>query len=335
MRPARINTVNILTLLSAPGVGRRTVQQILSDTSTMASSRPEELRELLLERADRRQQKMRIPTAPEMEKAFSDAERVLESADHLGVQVIGPDSPDFPEQLRDIPDPPVMLYARGNVECLHTKSAIAVIGTREPSPFGQAAAEKLGARLATKGIVVVSGLAIGCDSAAHSGCLRTDGKTVAVLAHGLDQVYPAQNRDLASRILDSGGCLMSEYPPGSRPRGNFFVERDRLQSGLCAAVIVVETDVKGGTMHTARFCLEQGRLLGCVVHPTKFAESPKAQGNKMLMAEGKALALSTKHDIDAFVAAVQGPAAPKTISELPKRPSSADNQMSFFSDWAT
>ena len=116
---------------------------------------------------------MRVPTAPEMEKAFSDAERVLESADHLGVQVIGPDSPDFPEQLRDIPDPPVMLYARGNVECLHTKSAIAVIGTREPSPFGLAAAEKLGARLAT--ISAGAGSDYGHPAAAALNLLREQG----------------------------------------------------------------------------------------------------------------------------------------------------------------
>lgn len=331
-----MNTLHIVTLLSAPGVGRRTVQQILDANLAFAPSRPQELRDLLLERAKTHAPRMRVPTDAELEKAYSDAERLLESAEHQGVQVLGPDNPDFPDQLRAIPDPPVVLYARGNVRCLAAGSAVAVIGTREPSFFGAAAAERLAATLADKGIVIVSGLAIGCDTAAHTGCLEAGGQTVAVMAHGLDHVYPAQNRALAERILDSGGCLVSEYPPGVRPRGNFFVERDRLQSGLSAAVIIVETDVKGGTMHTARFCLEQRRLLGCLVHPPKFAEHPKARGNQQLIAEEKAFALATKADVDEFVAIFHKPATIPQITrpdEAVEQPQKRDEQLSFFSDW--
>lgn len=331
-----MNTLHIVTLLSAPGVGRRTVQQLLNADLAFVPSRPQELRDLLLERSRTHAPRMRVPSDAELEKAYNDAERLLESAENQGVQVLGPDSQDFPEQLRDIPDPPVVLYVRGNVHCLAARSAVAVIGTREPSHFGAAAAGRLAATLADKGIVVVSGLALGCDTAAHTGCLETGGKTVAVMAHGLDQVYPSQNRALAERILDSDGCLVSEYPPGVRPRGNFFVERDRLQSGLSAAVIIVETDIKGGTMHTARFCLEQQRLLGCLVHPPKFADHPKARGNRQLIAEEKAFALATKADVDEFVAVFHKPVpAPQVTGpdESVEQPPKRDEQLSFYPEW--
>jgi DNA processing protein len=312
-----MNTLNIVTLLSAPGIGRRTVQQILNANLAFTPSRPQELRELLLE-TKAHSPRTRVPTDVEIEKAYTDAERLLEDAEHLGVQVLIPESPAFPKQLRNIPDPPVVLYARGNIDCISTDSAIAIVGTREPSSFGEAAAKKIAATLAAKGLIVVSGLAIGCDAAAHKGCLDAGGQTVAVMAHGLDQIYPAQNRDLSHSILDSGGCLVSEYPPGTKPRSNFFVERDRLQSGLSAAVIIVETDVKGGTMHTARFCLEQRRLLGCVVHPPKFASHPKARGNQKLIAEENAFALSTKEAIAEFVGLFYKPA------ERRNRPEASD-----------
>lgn len=127
--------------------------------------------------------------------------------------------------------------------------------------------DPLGSGYWETGATVVSGLAIGCDTAAHSGCLSVHGETIAVLAHGLDRVYPAVNRELVGEILDTGGCLLSEYPPKTRPFPANFVERDELQAGLSDGVIVVETGVKGGTMHTVRFSQEQRKPLACVKHP--------------------------------------------------------------------
>ncbi|HYX27302.1 MAG TPA: DNA-processing protein DprA [Pyrinomonadaceae bacterium] len=331
----RIKTLDILTLLSTPGIGRRTVQQLLEAELESSPSSLLELRDLLVERASVNGHRMRIPTSMELQDAYRVAERVLESSHELGVQVIGPDTQMFPRQLREIPDPPVMLYVLGNAQCLYREPAVAVIGTREPSQFGLSAAEKLSATLAAQQFVIVSGLAIGCDAAAHTGCLNAGGQTLAVLAHGLDHIYPSKNRDLAHKILDSGGCLVSEYAPGTRPRGNFFVERDRLQSGLSAAVIVIETGLRGGTMHTAQFCIDQHRLLACVVHPPKFASHEKARGNQMLIAEGKALPLSSRADIDSFVARFQ--TVPKTNeSEKSMGPTKKrTEQLSFFSEWAS
>src|SRR4030095_14350902 len=133
------------------------------------------------------------------------------------------------------------------------------------------------------------------------GCLQAGGKTAAVLAHGLDQIYPSQNYGLARNILDSGGWLVSEYPPGVKPRGHLFVERDRLQSGLSAAVIIIETDTISGTMHTARFCLKQRRLLACLAHPQKFASHDKTRGNRALISEASAFPLADKKALEEFV----------------------------------
>jgi DNA processing protein len=330
-----IKTLDILTLLSTPGIGRRTVQQLLEVEFESSPSSLQDLRDLLVERASVNGHRMRIPTSLELQEAYRLAERVLENSHDLGVQVIGPDTEMFPRQLRNIPDPPVVLYVRGNVECLYREPAVAVIGTREPSQFGLSAAEKLSATLTAQEFVIVSGLAIGCDAAAHTGCLNAGGQTVAVLAHGLDHVYPSKNRDLADRILDSGGCLVSEYAPGTRPRGNFFVERDRLQSGLSAAVIVIETDLRGGTMHTAQFCIDQHRLLACVVHPPKFASHEKARGNQMLIREGKAIPLSSRADIDSFVARFQNVPKPNESGQSKAPGKKRSEQLSFFSEWAS
>ena len=325
-----IKTVDILTLLSTPGVGRRTVQQILETKLDHAPHSLQDLRDLLIHRAENNSYRLRVPTSTELEAAYHSAERVLEQSHDLGVNVLGPDT--FPPQLREIPDPPVVLYIRGNAQCLYRTPVVAIIGTRDPSPFGLSASEKLSTTLTTQGFVIVSGLALGCDAAAHVGCLNAGGQTVAVLAHGLDNIYPSKNRDLADRILSSDGCLVSEYPPGIRPRGNFFVERDRLQSGLAAAVIVVETDLKGGTMHTARFCLEQHRMLACVVHPAKFASHDKARGNQMLISEGKAIPLSSRQDIENFVARFRAIANKHEVAP-PTPTKKSREQLSFFSEW--
>lgn len=337
MNPFKLDALHIVTLLSLQGIGRRTVQQLLTNGLTFTPSRPQELRDLLLE-LKAKNPKVPVPTNSELEKAHSNAENTLERAERLGIKVMTSYSPIFPKQLLNIPDPPVILYAMGNVECLSAEAMVAIIGTREPSLFGKLFAEKLALTLSNKRLIIVSGLAIGCDAAAHEGCIKAKGKTVAVLAHGLDKVYPAQNRGLAENILEFNGCLVSEYAPGTKPRSSFFVERDRLQSGLSSAVIIIETDIQGGTMHTARFCMEQKRLLGCIKHPSKFASHPKARGNQMLIAQEKAFALYEKEEIENFLQLFYKPQFTNTVNacsngvkEFLKEDS--QGQLSFFPAW--
>jgi DNA processing protein len=260
--------------------------------------------------------------------------RVIEDAQSQGVKIISANDSRFPFQLRSIPDPPVVLYVKGELSAL-VHPAIAVVGTRDPTSFGAAAAERLGANLGAKGFVVVSGLALGCDTAAHEGCLQSHGITVAVLAHGVDSVYPAKNRKLAHSIIDGGGALVSEYAPGIRPRPSYFVERDRLQSALSLGVIIVETDVEGGTMHTAGFAVKQQRRLACLVHPPKFATSGKARGNQKLLKESGAFALEKEENLDAFIDLVlpREVAKQELIISPQDRPKLTADQLDLFLGW--
>ena len=288
----------LLTLLATPRIGPQAVRFLQS----YCPDPPVSLRDLrsTLQDASTKNSRLSVPTVDELEAAESQAANTLELCERLEISVLVPSHPHYPDRLSVIKNPPPVLFAKGSTAAISEDAAIAVIGTREPSDYGARLAEKFGAMFAEMSFVVVSGLAIGCDSQAHQGCLRAGGRTVAVMAHGLDMVYPAENRGLAQEIIESSGCLVSEYPPRERPRRNYFVERDRLQSALSAAVVVAETDVKGGTMHTVGFCLEQGKPLACLSHPAKYGDHPKANGNRYLIDKGDATPLSTPADVEAF-----------------------------------
>jgi DNA processing protein len=194
---------------------------------------------------------------------------------------------DYPPLLRLIPDPPPVLYAKGNIDILKVLDAIAIIGTRSPTALGVDVASRAARRFAQSGFVVVSGLAKGIDSAAHSSACE-DGFTVAVLANSLDTVYPAENRKLAERILKCGGTLVSELALGERTFKNGFVRRDRIQSGLSLAVIPVQSDIEGGTMHTVRFAETQKRLLFCPTPPQQESSRKEYAGIWHLIRSGRA-----------------------------------------------
>ena len=325
-----MSSQSILALLNTPGVGRRSVQQILAKNVALDLSQPSDLRDLLIE--TRASSTASVPSIVDFERGCSEATRLIEEAESQGVQIVSAHDPRFPSQLRSIPDPPVVLYVKGEMSALG-HPAIAVVGTRDPTSFGAAAAERLGANLGARGFVVVSGLALGCDTAAHGGCLQSRGITVAVLAHGVDYVYPAKNRKLASSIVEGGGALVSEYAPGTKPRPSYFVERDRLQSALSLGVIVVETGVEGGTMHTAGFALKQQRRLACLVHPPKFAAA--AEVNRKLIQESGAFPMDKKEDLDAFIALLlpQQVAKQEFIVESQDRPTLTPEQRDLFLGW--
>lgn len=230
--------------------------------------------------------------------AWESAERTLSRCNSFGIEIIGRWDVRFPKRLLLIQDCPTILFTRGNLDALNSQLSVAIIGTREPTSYGQGSAVRIAEFFSQAGASIVSGLARGCDTLAHKGCLRADGQTVAVLAHGLDQVYPPENAELACTIIERRGCLVSEYAPGTKPTGLAFVERDRLQSGLSDATIVIETGIKGGTLHTANYCLQQGRLLAAIMHPERYRSEEKAQGNKMLINKRGALAISDRKDLE-------------------------------------
>jgi DNA processing protein len=224
------------------------------------------------------------PTEPLVEGdivgAFEWAEAELERQHAAGVEAIAFFDRRYPRLLSGIADPPPVLYAKGNLALLANERLVAVVGTRAPSAFGETAARALTVALAEAGWGIVSGLAIGIDSIAHRTALEVGAPTVAVLGNGLDRVYPKANEQLADEILGSNGLVVSEQPFGAPPIPRNLIARDRIQSGLAAAVVVVQTGVKGGTMHTARFAAEQGRPIFC---PVPHGENGKSDGLRVLL----------------------------------------------------
>ena len=262
-----LTTKNIITLLSLPKYGRKTVKTLIDIAKNSPTGGAEYID--LITTARIKLPRLPMPSLEDVALAEEKSELIHDRCYKEGVKPIGFNDVSFPCRLKNIPDPPVVIYAKGNTSLLETGHAVAVIGTRDPTTFGYEAGKRLSLRLAGEGFTVVSGLAIGCDTAGHEGCLDGNGLTIAVLAHGLDKVYPARNKELATRILEQSGLLVSEYPPGTPALSNYFIERDRLQSGLSDAVVVVETGIKSGTMHTVKFCIEQKRILACISHPPK------------------------------------------------------------------
>jgi len=227
-----------------------------------------------------------------MKNSFSRATAVMEASKKSGIRLVGFYDKLYPSRLRQISDPALVLSIKGEVTKLNELVAVAIVGTREPSNFGYRAGVRLGSFFGEAGCNVISGLANGCDTAAHIGCLAVGGVTTAVMSHGLDMVYPKENKVLAEEILHQGGLLISEYFIGQRPQNSFFVERDRIQAALAKAVVVVETDIKGGTMHTVKFATDYNRPVIAINHPAQHLTHPKTQGNQYLIKSGTALPLT-------------------------------------------
>jgi DNA processing protein len=189
-----------------------------------------------------------------LELAADELDRVKAS----GARVVAQDDPEFPKRLYQIYDPPLVLYIRGCCEVIN-KYGLAVIGTRHPTPYGLGMAERLACDLAARGLIIVSGMARGIDSAAHRGALNAHGQTVAVWGTGVDVTYPKENQKLADQILATGGAILSEFPLGTFPAPQNFPIRNRIISGMSIGVLVIEAGEYSGTRVTARCALEQGR----------------------------------------------------------------------------
>lgn len=303
----------MLALLSLKRVGPVTAKALASRV-TEAFGDPGELADFL-SNLDHRPRGFTHVGATEMDAAFRAADERIERCAELQIGIASERTSPFCAATWCIPKPPAILYYKGNAKCAEP-SGVAIIGTREPTDWGYKSGERIATRCSERGFTVVSGLAVGCDTSAHEGALAATGATIAVLAHGLDTVYPAANRKLAERMLAAGGMLVSEYPPGTELRANQLVERDRLQSALSRAVIVVETDVKGGTMHTVGFASDQGRRLAALAHPDRLLHEPKAQGNQQLIRTGKAIPLPDNDALNAFLDAL-APSPPVAMPAAP------------------
>ena len=250
-----------LTLLSVPGVGRGRFWRLVRHFHSVEAV----LRATISELEQVPDIGRKVASAIVAESDPSKAARTAEEIIDLGWQVMLADTPEYPTALREIPDPPPVLYGLGQPLSEDDK-LLAIVGTRHASEIGRRFTGNLARKLAADGIVVVSGMADGIDTAAHAGALEGGGKTIAVWGTSLDIVYPPTNKDLAERIK-AQGTVLSEYPPGTGPDKSTFPDRNRIISGLSEGVIVVEAGRKSGALITAEHALQQGRELFAVPGP--------------------------------------------------------------------
>ena len=213
------------------------------------------------------------------------ADRILADCQRLDIRLLTLSDAAYPGRLKNIYDPPALLYCKGRLPLLDDLLCVAVVGTRDCTPYGVACAEKLGFGLASGGAAVVSGLAKGIDAAAIRGALRAGGVTVGVVGNGLDVYYPYESRYLYEDVA-SAGILLSEYPPGTEPASGHFPARNRIISGLSLAALVVEAPEKSGALITAATALEQGRDVFAVPGPI---DAPASVGCNCLIRDGAGL----------------------------------------------
>lgn len=212
------------------------------------------------------------------------------------IHSIGVHDEVFPSRLLSISSPPSILHYLGNSSLMTFDNLVAIVGTRTPTSEGVDECQFITKWFIERGYCVVSGLALGIDTVVHETCLRNNGKTIAILPSGIGNIYPHENKGLVYNIVDSGGLILSEYPERISARKSNFIQRDRLQSAISSGVTVIESEITGGTMYTARFALKQNRLLGCVAFDDY---SENRSGNKKLLSSGKAFGIN-RHSLEEF-----------------------------------
>jgi DNA processing protein len=245
--------IGALRLAMVSGIGPRLTVALVERFGTataVLSAAPSELREV-------QGIGSKLSTAIARAPSRQDAEEEIERCRQAGISILTPQATGYPRLLREIHDPPAVLFVRGTIET-HDALAVAIVGSRHATQYGVAQAERLAGSLARAGLTIVSGLARGVDAAAHRGALAAGGRTIAVLGSGLANIYPPEHVQLADEVA-AGGALLTEAPPRTQPTSGAFPQRNRLISGLSLGVIVVEASVQSGALITARHATEQGR----------------------------------------------------------------------------
>lgn len=266
----RLGKARWVALCTIPGVGGVTIRRLLERFGSLDAILKASAKEL------QTTHRVGEKTAQAIRRASPEwAARLLDSLAGEGIHALCWDDADYPMNLRTMPDAPPVLFVKGRL-LPEDAIAVAIVGTRSPSPRALSAAEHIAGELAGRGITIVSGLAIGVDTAAHRGALAAGGRTLAVLGSGLRAIHPRSNAGLAARIA-AQGALLSELHPDIGPAGTQLVARDRIISGLSRWVIVVESGVIGGSMRTAEFARRQGRILAAL---------PGSAGADALLAAG-------------------------------------------------
>lgn len=226
-------------------------------------------------------------------KKWDEVDYILKETEKNKSQIVTLADPEYPPLLKQIYDPPVLIWLKGNLEAL-SKPGIGIIGTRNTTSYGRKIGEKLAKELGEKGLCIFSGLAHGIDAIAHKAALDVGASTVAVLGSGIDNLYPRENAKLANRIVKEGGAVITEFPLGTKPDAGNFPVRNRIVSGMSLGVLVVESGIKGGSMITADLALDQNREVFAIPHSL---ENLSGSGCNYLIKNGSAKLVQTVDDI--------------------------------------
>ncbi len=228
-----------------------------------------------------------------------DDEKEIKKITEKNIQVIVQEDPSYPLSLKNITDPPICLYVKGEIKNVDFARNLlfAVVGTRKPTPYGQQVAGRLAYELAAAGCIIVSGMAMGIDTIAHQSAIRARQKTIAVLGCGVDIIYPAINTNLYNNIIAGGGLVISEFPPGHTVMPGLFIARNRLISGLSRGILVVEGLEDSGSLITARYAAEQGKEVFAPPSPITSAQSAAPN---MLIKQGAKLVTGIEDIIEEF-----------------------------------
>lgn len=225
---------------------------------------------------------------------FSKAEAIIQAAGKQGIDTVFIGTPEYPSKLLNCYDPPTLLYTKGNIQ-ISQRYTVGIIGTRLHSEYGRSQTEKLIRKLAALPVTIISGMAFGIDGVAHKAALNYGLPTIGVLANGLDLVYPAQHQSLAREMLTHQGGLLSEYPAGTQPEKHHFPVRNRIVAGLCDAIVVMETGIKGGSMITASLANDYNREV--FAYPGRVGDT-KSSGCNLLIRQQKATLIT---DAESFL----------------------------------
>jgi DNA processing protein len=284
---AQASLASWLRLTLTPGVGGQTQRKLLN-----AFGLPEAIfaagRNTLSNAVGDRPARLLLDT-----ENRSAIDRALAWSSQPGQHLLCLADPAYPQSLLQTPDPPTLLYIRGRLDLLNS-AALAVVGSRNPTPQGAMNAERFAAALAAAGLTIVSGLALGIDAAAHRGALSVSGHTIALIGTGIDRLYPAANQALAFEIANRG-TIISEFPLGTPPSASNFPRRNRLIAGLSRGTLVVEATIESGSLITARIAAEQGREVFAIpgsIH------SPQSRGCHRLLKEGAKLVETVQDVLD-------------------------------------
>lgn len=280
----------LIALSLIKGIGDKWIEGLIKDESVSASDifrmHPDHIRRC-------RNTTPAIAVSISSFDRWHEVDDILERTEKADAKIITISDPEYPEKLRELYCYPSVLWVKGDTDAL-SNPGLAIVGTRNADRYGRKQAEAWSRRAVGAGLTVVSGLAYGVDTIAHESAVKSGGITTAILGSGIDRIYPASNRGLVREIISSGGAVATEFPPGTRPFPANFPRRNRIVCGLSLGVLVIQSDVRGGSMITARIALDENREVFVIPHSL---EQNRGRGNNYLIKAGQGKLVQEMEDV--------------------------------------